>query len=287
MPDGTRTESVLTAGDGAGDANGDNWRAALPDELRDAEALARFADVGALAREHIHLQSLIGRKGLIPPGDSATPEERAAFFTALGRPATPEDYDLAGIAPPEGMPWNDAMQAAMLGQMHEAGLSDAQARSLVAAYADMQGTAFHRAVAAQEAASARALAGLEAEWGERFDARLDLAGRAFRAAFGDDYDDVAGLALADGGRVGDHPAFVRAFAALGERMAEPELVGAAAGAARPMSGEMAQLNLRHLEADPDFRAALLDRAHPDHRAAVAKRSALTGIVFGSDDEPDA
>lgn len=283
MPDGTPSNSV----DPTGQSGGEDWRAALPDELREAEALARFADVGALAREHIHLQSLIGRKGLIPPGDAATPEERAAFFTALGRPATPEDYDLADIAPPEGMPWDDHMQAAMLRRMHDAGLNGTQARALVAAYAEMQGDAFRTAVAAQEAASARALAGLEAEWGERFDARLDLAGRAFRAAFGDDYDNVAGLALADGGRVGDHPAFVRAFAALGERMAEPELVGGTAGAARSMSGEMAQLNLRTLEADPDFRAALLDRAHPDHRAAVAKRSALTGIVFGNDDEPDA
>ena len=278
MPDGTPTDSVTSGGD--------DWRAALPEELRDADALARFADVGALAREHVHLQSLIGRKGLIPPGNDATPEERAAFYTALGRPATPEDYDLADFAPPEGLPWSDAMQAAMLQQMHAAGLTDAQARALVAAYADMQGTEFRKASATREAAAGRALAGLEAEWGEHFDARLDLAGRAFRAAFGDDYDDIAGLPLADGGRVGDHPAFVRAFAALGERMAEPELVGAAGGVRAP-SAEMARVNLRNLERDPAFRAALLDKAHPDHRAAVAKRSALTGVVFGAEEEPDA
>lgn len=275
MPDGT-TQTIPPTANAAVDEN--DWRAALPDELREAEALARFGDVAALAREHVHLQSLIGRKGLIPPGDDASPEERAAFFTALGRPATPDDYDLGDFAPPEGMPWNGEMQAAMLREMHAAGLTDRQARTLVEAYAGMQGEACDRACAEREAEATRALAGLEAEWGDGFDAKLDLAGRAFRAAFGESYDDVAGLELAGGGRVGDHPAFVRAFASLGERMAEPELVGAEP-APRRATPEAAKRHLTTLEADPSFRAALLDRAHPDHRAAVAKRSQLTGIVF--------
>jgi hypothetical protein len=262
-----------------------DWRASLPDGLREAEALSRFDDVAALAREHVHLQALIGRKGIIPPGDDATPEERAAFFTALGRPATPDEYDLEGFAPPAGLPWNADIQASMLREMHAAGLNNSQARSLINAYADMQESAFD-AVATRQAANAeRALSGLQAEWGERFEARLDLAGRAFRATFGEAFDDVAGLALADGGRVGDHPEFVRAFATLGERMAEPELVGAGATSREP-SGEAARFNLRALEADPDFRAALLDRNHPDHRAAIAKRSMLTSAAYAGRDSDE-
>lgn len=273
MPDGT---TPMPAPADNGRAVG--WRDALPEELRDAAALARFDDVAALAREHVHLQSLIGRKGLIPPGASATPEERAAFFTALGRPASAEDYDLSEIAPPEGMPWDDAMQSAMLGAMHEAGLTNDQARAVIAAYTEMRGTAWRQAMTVQREVADRALAGLEAEWGERFGERVDLANRAFRATFGADFDDIAGLELVSGGRVGDHPGFVRAFAALGTRMAEPELVGAARSA-QGESGETARLKLRQLERDPAFRAALLDRTHPDHRAALAKRSQLTGVAF--------
>lgn len=284
MPDALPTPNDAVDPSAAGPAGDESWRAALPDELREAEALARFDDVAALAREHVHLQSLIGRKGLIPPGDDASPEERAAFFTALGRPASPEAYDLGDFAPPDDVPWNDALQAAMLGEMHAAGLTDGQARALLESYAGMQGAAVSQARAEQAEASERALEALQAEWGARCDARLDLAGRAFRAAFGDDYDDIAGLELAGGGRVGDHPAFVRAFATLGERMAEPELVGAAPSPRAP-SPQSAQHHLTSLEADPQFRAALLDRTHPDHRAAVAKRSQLAGIVYAEPDMP--
>lgn len=275
MPDGTPTS------DHPGAAQ--DWRRALPDELRGSAALADFDDIAALAREHVHLQSLIGRKGLIAPDDDATPEERAAFFTALGRPATPEEYDLADFTPPEDVPWNEDIQTAMLREMHAAGLTDSQARSLLSSFADLQGETYRKAAVAQETGAAHALAGLKDAWGETFEAKLDLAGRAFRATFGDEFDDIAGLALTDGGRVGDHPAFVRAFAALGERMAEPELVGATPGARTP-TGELARLDLRLLENDPDFRAALLSKTHPDHRAAIAKRSALTGAVYGRGDD---
>jgi hypothetical protein len=275
MPDGT---TLSRDTDGAGTV--DDWRAALPEELREAATLARFDDVAALAREHVHLQSLIGRKGLIAPGADASSDERAAFYTALGRPPTPDDYDLSEVALPDDMPWNGAVEAAMLKEMHAAGLTNDQARALVAAYGDLQGAAWRQATATQDAASRKALAALEAEWGERFDARVDLANRAFRATFGDGFDDVAGLELAGGGRLGDHPALVRAFAALGERIAEPELVGGRGGARRP-SPDGARDRLHALEGDPEFRAALLERSHPDHRAAVAKRSQLAGIAFGT------
>lgn len=284
MPDGVTDSDAIDATTGSGN-DPTSWRAALPAELRDTVALARFDDVAALAREHLHLQSAIGRKGLMPPGADAAPEERDAFFSALGRPATPDDYDLSDFDLPDGMPWNGDLQAAMLTEMHAAGLTNMQTKALIAAYAGMQGDAWQQAVDAQGAASTRAAAALEAEWGERFDARLDLANRAFRAAFGDDVGSIAGLQLADGGQVGDHPAFVRAFATLGERMAEPELVGGKSAAMTP-SGEVARATLRQLENDPDFRAALLDRAHPDHRAAIAKRSALTGAAYSRDDSAD-
>jgi hypothetical protein len=42
--------------------------------------------------------------------------------------------------------------------------------------------------------------------------------------------------------------------------------------------------LSTLEADPEFRAALLDRAHPEHRQAVARRSDLARAAYGDDTE---
>src|SRR3546814_6770898 len=80
--------------DGAGDADNnsgaagttDDWRSALSEEVRGHPALQGFDGVDALAREHVHLQRLIGRKGIVPPGEDAGEEERARFYEALGRP---------------------------------------------------------------------------------------------------------------------------------------------------------------------------------------------------------
>lgn len=269
MTDAVTTETTDAA---TGEA-GAGWRDALPEDMRGEAALARFDDVAALAREHVHLQRLIGRKGVIPPGAGAGEEEWARFHDALGRPAAPDGYDLSGIERPEGMAWSDEAQAAMLARMHAAGLTNEQARALVAAYGEVQGAAWQDAAGAAAARLAETGEALRREWGEGFDARLDLANRAFADAFGEDVEAARSLRLADGSWLGDHPLVVRAFAALGARMEEAPLIGGPSAGLAPGRAEAAA-ELRALEADPDFRAALLDRAHPEHRAALARRSGL-------------
>lgn len=76
----------------------------------------------------------------------------------------------------------------------------------------------------------------------------------------------------------------RARIALGGRMAEAELVGpkqpGLGGARAEAAAELAGL-----EADRDFRAALLDRSHPEHRAALARRSALARRAWDAEEGP--
>ena len=76
---------------------------------------------------------------------------------------------------------------------------------------------------------------------------------------------------------------VRAFARLGEVMGEAEFVSGKESRIGRSSSE-ARARLSTLEADPEFRAALLDRAHPEHRQAVARRSDLARAAYGDDTE---
>ena len=256
-----------------------DWRHDLSDDLRDHPALGSFADVSALAQEHVHLQKLIGRKGVLPPGEDATDEDYARFYAALGRPATPADYELADIERPEGLPWSAETESRMLERMHAAGLTNAQAKALVADYVELQSGIWLEAQGEQSRVLESALGALRTEWGSSFDAQLDMANRAFAMAFGENVDEVRQLRLSDGSFLGDHPHLVRAFAEIGKSMMEAEFAGGGS-----VDGGLSQLDARtqlsDLENDPASRKALLDRSHPDHKLTVSRRSQLAGLAFG-------
>ncbi len=264
----------------------EGWRTGLSEDFRDHPVLARFDDLDTLAREHVHLQKLIGRKGIVLPGADADDAERARFYDALGRPESPDGYDVDELALPDGMPWDEEFQAQMLDRMHASGLTDSQARSLLEGYAELRGTAWQDANAAQTRALETTETDLRREWGGEFDARIDIANRAFAAAFGERVDDVRQLRLSDGQYLGDHPDMVRAFARLGGAMGEDTFIGGK-DAQIGRSASEARAELSTLEADPAFRAALLDRAHPEHRQAVARRSDIARAAYGDEKEgPD-
>jgi hypothetical protein len=54
-----------------------------------------------MAKGLINAQAVIGKKGIIKPGEDATPEEMGAYFNSLGRPAESSDYEYTPI---EGAP---------------------------------------------------------------------------------------------------------------------------------------------------------------------------------------
>lgn len=277
-------QAVIADESGLGESGVDeSWRAGLSEEYRRHPVLEGFNDLDALAREHVNLQKLIGRKGLVPPAADADDAERARFYDALGRPESPDAYDLDGLDRPDGMPWDDAFEKAMLGRMHASGLTDGQARALLEGYVELQGASWQDANAAQDRALETVETGLRREWGENFDAQVDRANRAFAAAFGERVDDVRQLRLTNGQYLGDHPDMVRAFAKLGGLMGEAEFVGGKEARIGRSSSE-ARAQLSALEGDPEFRTALLDRAHPEHRQAVARRSDLARAAYADDTE---
>lgn len=124
---------------------------------------------------------------------------------------------------------------------------------------------------------------LQTEWGSSFDAQLDMANRAFAMACGEHVEEVRQIRLADGSFLGDHPHLVRAFAVIGKSMMEAEFAGEGS-----MSGGLtrdeAKFQLSDLENDSASRTALLDRAHPDHKSIVTRRSQLASLAYGDSAE---
>jgi hypothetical protein len=114
---------------------------------------------------------------LVMPGKDATPEQWAEFYAAIGRPETPEAYELPV---PEGDDGTFAKQMAPV--LHKHGVTAAQAKGLAE---DWNAMVQAQTTAAAEAAAAEAVAmdtrnkaeaaQLENEWGQQHKENMHFA----------------------------------------------------------------------------------------------------------------
>lgn len=116
------------------------------------------------------------------PGKDATADDWSAFYASIGRPETPDKYELPI---PEGDDGTFAKQVAPM--LHKAGLTNEQAKGLAADWNAMLASAQAESAAA-EAARVQALevqskaeaAALANEWGAKHTENMELARRAVR-----------------------------------------------------------------------------------------------------------
>lgn len=119
---------------------------------------------------------------LVMPGKDATPEQWSEFYAAIGRPETPEAYELPL---PEGDTGEFAKEMAPI--LHKNGITAEQAKGLAADWNAMvakQTEAFTAAEAAHaQAMNAKNTAeaqALQNEWGQAHTENMELARRAIR-----------------------------------------------------------------------------------------------------------
>ena len=185
-----------------------------------SEALAKkFTRPEALARSYEQLEGQIGKKGVIIPGPNATPAERDAYFTALGRPATPEEYGFTKPAtikvgdremPVPDVAW-DANRAKDWQQyLFENGASKELAQKIMLKATTESVTGLDMIKGAEKQLIATAKAELTKEWGADYDKNMGAAVRAAEQ-FGFDYKNHPGAT---------DPAFIRLLAKVGAATAE-------------------------------------------------------------------
>lgn len=256
--------------------------AALPEELRGAPALKAFdgKPIADLAKEHLNAQSLLGKKGVIVPGENATAQEIEQFWNALGplhgRPATAKDY---GIARPENVPaeqWDQAVADDWASTFHQIGISKAAGHKLIEKF-NAQKVAQAAAEKTRLENASRALdAEIKAAWGGNEPANMALAGRA-ATYFGFSDAEVTAIAARSGGM-----ATLNRFVQIGQALAEGGLKGDAPGGGfGAMTPEAAKQKLEELNADKDWKDSLLDASHPKHKINTAEKSRLFQLAYPS------
>ena len=250
------------APNGSGDIN--PWQAmvgSLPEEIRESiPDLKTTKDFASFAQQYREQGKMIGKNRIPVLDKNASPAEIKEALTKLGWPESADKYDLSDFSPPEGVPWDQNSVAPLLEVLHSAGLNNEQASRIVKGYAEQQKNYFESVKGQVKESYDSMIADLKGEWGKDFDANLSLAGRAWRELAGDLDSDENPAFLADGSRLGSHPAVVRMAGELGKIMAEHGRLGEAAGSTTGGSAgrDAVQSQIDAKMADPDFSKRLMD-----------------------------
>jgi hypothetical protein len=259
---------------GQGSQSGFDFRSALPEDLRAEKSFEPYSKVqsekellGQLARGYHSAQGLIGKKGLIVPGEGAKPEEIHAFNKALGVPDKADDYK---FTTPDGYQFDPERIAGWRKTLHEAGVPQDKANRLVGAYiAEEQ---------AQVKAEQTKIATWENETKAMFGANLDKELNHARYAMRElDKDGKLGELLEQTG-LGSNPHVVSMLSKMGAALGErgPRGQGAVSSAAT-LSSDQAQVEIAQFERTS--REALFDANHPDHAYAVKRRLELYTAAY--------
>ncbi|MHA1536204.1 MAG: hypothetical protein ACTSUD_01500, partial [Alphaproteobacteria bacterium] len=218
------------------------------------------------------------------PGKRASAAERAAFNKALGVPGDYSGYEAdfpeslpAHLKPAEGQ-GNENLDG-FLKLAHSAGFTQKQLDATLGWYFEQVQTADAATRGSLKDATQKAGADLAREWGGDFKANAELAMRAAEVFGGDDLMEMVDRAEIDGVKLGDHPQFVKAFAAVGRAMREAEpLIGMSGGGGADLERRHADLTRRLNDAIDRGDSALVQRLDSERNRVSARLVGADPIV---------
>lgn len=240
-----------------------SWHDSLPDDLKADAALTKFKDVPDLAKAYKHAQALIGKKGVILPGEKASDEEWAYFYKSLGQPEL-EKYELQG---PKDKKVNPEAVSKFKEAAHKAGLLPKQAEKLLEFYTAQEGEALAQRTQAKQAEAKQNLESLKKEWGQGWDKNVELARLAVKEVGGPEfaqYLETSGL--------GDDTRLISVMAKVGKLLGEDKIRGEGGGRMDGKTPAEIEAEIGDIMGNPKH--PYFDQSHPGHKGAVAMVESL-------------
>lgn len=239
---------------------------AIPETYKDTP-VGKYKTVGEVIKGYGEAQKLIGAKGVILPGEKATPEEIDKFYNTIGRPEKPDGYKLSpleNLHPEIKLSPEDEMGFKAL--MHKHGLTARQADGLYKEYFGMISGSLTKRDEGMQASKHEAEKALRTDWGADYDKNLNSAKRLIekfgganaREAFGD---------------LGNNPQVLKTIANIAKKFSEDGFIKGA----EVQNGEVKEAQQRITD-------IMLNKAHPywvagpGHAEAVAEMKRLQSIV---------
>lgn len=248
-----------------------DWRASLPDDIKNSPTMSKFTTLEGLAKSYVNLEKQFGADKIVIPKEGDA-EGWAKAYDALGRPKEPSAYEFKPVQLPEGMQYDTALEDKFRPVAHNLGLTQKQAQGMRDWFAANQGEAF-TATNQQHAQEREAATNeLKRELGNAYEGTQKAAEAALLAYAGKD----AVEAMKKNGMI-DDPFMIRVFGKIGrETLGEDKLK--ASGAVTEDAPE--QLKAKITAFRSQHSAALYDKTHIEHQIRVDELTALTTRLHG-------
>ena len=229
---------------------------AIPENYKDSP-IGKYKTVGELSKGYENAQKLIGAKGVIVPGENATPEDIEKFYNTLGRPEKPEGYKFQPLdnLHPE-LKMTPEVEAGFNQFVHKHGLTQKQADGVRSEYFNALNTSLVKRDETTNAKRHEAETKLRNEWGADYDNNLKQAKAMLGKYGGEEMNAYANEAA------GNDPRLIRFLANIGKKFSEDKFV----------SGD--KFNNHIGGAQKKINEILLNKEHPYHKKGIGHDEAV-------------
>lgn len=251
-----------------------DWVKGLAPELQTVVTAKKWKEPGEAIKSYTELEKLMGVNRLPEPRQDWTESQWAEFYKRVGRPDSPDKYNVPKVELPENFKLDDNLVKAAKEQLHKLGLTGKQFEGAMSYYLELIKKDYQTTQDAVTQRKSEGVTKLKGEWKDDFDANLNLA-KAVLNKFGDE----AAVKFINDTGLGDHPEFIKMFHKIGKAISEDTLGGARGAGLAMVDSVTAQNEINALKLDKDFNDAYLNHSNPAHKAAVIKMKELFKRAF--------
>lgn len=258
-------------GAGTGASGGSaSWRDTLPEDIRANPAISSFQDIPSLTKAFIETKSMVGKKGVVLPGEKATDEEWGNFYKSLGVP----EADKYELAPPQGVELDAGFVSAFKETALKAGLLPRQASAMLAKYSEFQKQGETAELKEIETIAKEQMEGLKKEWGDGYDKEIRTAQVAVKELGGEDF-----VKYLDESGLGNDVQVIKFMSKVGKLLGEDKLREGGAISTDAQTRTEIQGQLDDLRANGNTNG-LYDRGHPMHAVTLGRMESLYKKLTG-------
>lgn len=240
------------------------WRAKLPEDIRNDKSLDVIKDLEGLAKGYVNAQKMVGKDKISLPDKHATEEDWQGVFKKLGLPEEPGQYEVKFDTDAFTQEDVDIFKEIA----HAAGVLPSQVQKAWDTYSDKISGVAQQMAQDSEAQIEKAVEELKGEWGQAFERKVNEAVSAFKAVATEEefkYVNESGLA--------NDPKLVKMFARIHEQfMKEDQVVGPDGKSQGVFTPSEAQGEINRILGDSSH--PYHDDKHPNHKAAVQEVTRL-------------
>lgn len=244
----------------------ENWKEALPEDLKTDPSLSSIMDIQSLAKSYIHGQKMIGRDKIVIPDKFATDEDWSKVYQKLGVPESADKYE---FKVPEGM--DEDFVKGFKDLAVKNGILPKQADKLFEFYNSHVDKVISNNEAENKRIFEESVNGLKKEWGQGYERKLQAASGLFNQIA----DEESKKVFNESG-LGNNPVVIKMFAKLAEQMGEDKFVNANNIGSVGLTPSEAQQKINDIYGNKDH--PYYNKSHPSHKDALNEMTKLFEAV---------